>query len=50
MRQAYIELGDTEMNIFGLRVGRQQLIYGDQRLIGNSRYRDAGSTSSHRPL
>jgi hypothetical protein len=36
IRQAYIELGDTEKDIFGLRVGRQELMYGDQRLIGVS--------------
>ncbi len=36
IRQAYIELGDTEKDILGLRVGRQELLYGDQRLIGSS--------------
>lgn len=38
--QAYGELGDVEKNIFGLRVGRQELMYGDQRLIGNSAWTD----------
>ena len=38
IRQAYIELGDTEKDIFGLRVGRQELMYGDQRLIGISQW------------
>lgn len=38
IRQAYIELGDTEKDIFGLRVGRQELMYGDQRLIGISNW------------
>lgn len=36
IRQAYVELGDTEKDIFGLRVGRQELIYGDGRLLGIS--------------
>jgi len=34
IHQAYIELGDTETRTFGLRVGRQELNFGDQRLIG----------------
>jgi hypothetical protein len=41
IRQAYLELGDTEQSIFGLRVGRQELLYGDQRLIGNSAWTNA---------
>jgi hypothetical protein len=36
IRQAYVEFGDVEKQIFGLRVGRQELMYGDQRLIGNA--------------
>ena len=36
IRQAYVELGDVESQLLGLRVGRQELMYGDQRLVGNS--------------
>jgi hypothetical protein len=36
IRQAYIELGDSEKKNLGLRVGRQELNFGDQRLIGSS--------------
>lgn len=36
IRQAYIELGDSEKGTFGLRAGRQELAFGDQRLIGSS--------------
>src|SRR5665213_1470858 len=36
IRQAYLEIGDNEKGIFGLRVGRQGLNFGDQRLIGES--------------
>ena len=36
INQAYFELGQTEGNGFGLRVGRQELFFGNGRLIGNS--------------
>ena len=32
----HIELGDVENQRFGLRAGRQELMFGDQRLVGNS--------------
>jgi hypothetical protein len=35
LRQAYLELGDSEKRSFALRVGRQELVYGEQRLIGH---------------
>ncbi len=35
LRLAYVEIGDTEKKTFGLRVGRQELAFGDERLIGN---------------
>jgi hypothetical protein len=35
LRQAYAELGSFTKDL-GLRVGRQELIYGEARLIGNS--------------
>jgi hypothetical protein len=34
IRQAYAEFGDSEKKTFGLRVGRQEFNFGDQRLIG----------------
>ncbi len=36
LRQAYVELGATESKTFGLRVGRQEFVFGDQRLVGNA--------------
>ncbi len=36
IRQAYGELGDVEKGRWGLRVGRQELNYGEQRLIGST--------------
>ena len=41
IRQAYGEFGDTEKDGFGLRVGRQELAYGDQRVLGISNYTNA---------
>jgi hypothetical protein len=34
LRQAYTEIGDAKSFPFSLKVGRQVLLYGDQRLIG----------------
>jgi hypothetical protein len=34
LRQAYVEFFDREHQGFGLRVGRQELAFGDERLIG----------------
>ena len=34
VRQAYVELGSVETSKFGLRAGRQELSFGEQRLIG----------------
>ncbi len=36
LRVAYLELGDSEKGIFGVRTGRQELNFGEQRLIGSS--------------
>jgi hypothetical protein len=36
IRQAYGEAGDFEGGLFGIRAGRQELAYGDERLIGPS--------------
>src|SRR5215831_13617029 len=36
LRQAYVELGDTTKGPIGFRVGRQELSFGEERLIGPS--------------
>ena len=36
LRQAYLELGDSEKGIIGVRTGRQELNFGEQRLIGSA--------------
>ena len=41
LRQAYIELGDLEKKNFGIRAGRQELAFGDERLIGNANWLNA---------
>src|SRR5882724_10518917 len=38
LRQGYVEIGDTEKMTFGFRAGRQELAYGDERLVGNSNW------------
>jgi hypothetical protein len=38
LRIAYLELGDSEKKTLGLRVGRQEILLGDQRLVGNSNW------------
>jgi hypothetical protein len=35
LRQAYVEVGNVESSKLGLRVGRQELYFGEQRLIGH---------------
>lgn len=40
--QAYLRLDDPEKFPFSLKVGRQELIYGDQRYIGNSDWSNFG--------
>lgn len=35
LRLAYVELGDSEKKSVGLRVGRQELAFGEERLLGN---------------
>jgi hypothetical protein len=39
-RLAYVELGDTENGTSALRVGRQGLAFGEERLIGNSNWQN----------
>ena len=38
LRQLYFEIGDSEKRTFGIRAGRQELSYGDERLVGNSNW------------
>src|SRR5437763_22594 len=35
LRQAYLELGDSEKGLVGVRTGRQEMNFGEQRLIGS---------------
>lgn len=35
LRMAYVEVGDLENKALGLRVGRQELAFGEQRLVGH---------------
>lgn len=44
IRQAYGEIGDFEKGVFGLRVGRQEFAYGDERLIGPSAWTNTERT------
>ncbi len=41
IKKAYVELGETEGTGFGLRVGRQELYFGNGRFIGNSWWSNA---------
>ncbi len=38
LRLGYVEIGDTEKKAFGFRAGRQELAFGDERLIGNANW------------
>ena len=38
LRIAYLEVGDSEKKTLGLRIGRQELLLGDQRLVGNANW------------
>ena len=44
IRQGYAELGQIDKGMFALRIGRQELSYGDQRLIGPTPWTNAGRT------
>ena len=35
LRMAYVEIGDVEKGAFALRTGRQELFFGEQRLVGH---------------
>lgn len=38
LRQAYVEFGDVEKKSLGIRAGRQELAFGDERLLGNANW------------
>ncbi len=38
LRQAFVELGDSEKGRFAVRAGRQELNFGDQRILGISNW------------
>jgi hypothetical protein len=42
LRQAYMELGDPDKNPVALRVGRQEISLGGERLIGVSQWQNVG--------
>ena len=44
LRQAYIEIGNTKDIPFGIKVGRQILSYGDERLVGAFDWNNIGRT------
>jgi hypothetical protein len=35
LRQAYADIGDTQRDAFTLKVGRQEMFFGEQRLVGH---------------
>jgi hypothetical protein len=44
LRQAYAEIGDTEKSPVALRVGRQEMRLGGERLVGVSNWRNTSRT------
>ena len=44
LRQAYAELGDPDKNPVALRVGRQEISLGGERLVGVSQWQNVGRT------
>jgi len=44
LRQGYLELGDPDAKTFGLRAGRQELVFGEQRLIGHTSWSNTART------
>jgi hypothetical protein len=41
LRQAYVDFGNVEGGSFALRAGRQELVFGEQRLIGHLNWTNA---------
>jgi alginate export protein len=44
LRQAYVDVQSQSRSGFSLRVGRQELTYGEQRLIGNAEWNNTART------
>ncbi len=44
MHQAYVEIGNTEKGPWAARIGRQQLTFGENRLVGFSEWTNSGRT------
>jgi len=44
LRQAYIEIGNTPDMPWGVKIGRQTLSYGDERLVGTFDWNNIGRT------
>ena len=44
LRVAYLELGDSDGKTFGVRAGRQELQFGEQRLVGNTNWSNTART------
>jgi hypothetical protein len=42
LRLLYIDLGDPETSRLSVRAGRQEIVYGDQRLVGYNGWRNTG--------
>src|SRR5438128_7257494 len=38
LRQGFVEFGDIEKRSVGIRAGRQELAFGDERLLGNANW------------
>lgn len=38
LRQAFVEIGNSDNGHFGIRAGRQELNFGDQRILGSSNW------------
>lgn len=44
LRMAFVEIGDTETKWFGIRAGRQELVFGEQRLVGHGNWFNTART------
>ena len=44
LRVGYVEFGNSDSKAFGLRGGRQELVFGDQRLVGHVSWLNAART------
>ena len=55
LRMAYAEVGDSQKNLVTARIGRQELVFGEQRLIGHTSWLNTARTfdgvrfTIHRP-